>query len=95
MDRHETKARIDAQINEWKGNLDVMSAKAESSTGDAKVGYLQAVGQLREQLDGLKTRAAAAWDVADDSWDSASKDLDAQWQDWQSRAQKAWDDLAK
>lgn len=93
MDRHETEARINGQIDEWKRNLAVMSAKAEASTGEAKVGYLQGVKQLQEQLDAVKIRAAAAWDVADDAWDSTAKDLDAQWQEWQAKAKKVWDDL--
>ena len=95
MDRHETKARIEAQIDEWKRNLETMKAKAEASTGDAKVGYRESVAQLQEQLDGLKIRAAKSWDVADDSWDSTRKELELQWQEWEVRAKRAWSDLSK
>jgi hypothetical protein len=93
MDRHETQARIDAQINEWKNNLGTMKAKAEASSGDAKVGYKESVAGLEKQLDAFKIKAAAAWDVADDKWDSSSKDLESSWKDWESRAKKSWDDL--
>jgi hypothetical protein len=95
MDRHETKARVDAQINEWQRNLETMKAKAEASVGDAKVAYLKAVSESQGQFDDLKIQAAKTWDVADDTWDSASKDLEIKWDEWQLRAKKAWNDLSK
>jgi len=95
MDRHETKARIEAQIDEWKRNLETMKAKAEASTGEANVGYRDSVAQLQKQLDGLKIQAARSWDVADDSWDSTRKELELQWQEWEVRAKRAWSDLSK
>jgi hypothetical protein len=95
MDRHETKARIEAQIDEWKRNLETMKAKAEASSGDAKVRYLEVVSGFQKQLDGLKIQAAKTWDVADDAWDSTSKDLELKWEEWQLGAKKAWNDLTK
>lgn len=95
MDRHETKARTEALIDEWKRNLDTMKAKAEASTGDAKVGYREAVADLQKQLDGLKIQAAHSWDVADDSWDVTWKELDLKWQEWEVRAKRAWADFSK
>jgi hypothetical protein len=32
--------------------------------------------------------------VADDAWESASRDLDVKWDEWQLRAKKAWNDLS-
>jgi hypothetical protein len=95
MDRHETKARIEAQLDEWKRNLEVMKAKAEAMAGDSKVEYLKAVGESQKGLDGLKIEAAKAWDVADDLWDSTSKDLEIKWDEWQLGAKKTWNDLTK
>lgn len=95
MDRHETKARIEAKISEWKNNLEIMRAKADAATGDAKVGYKESVAALQAQLDEMKISAAAAWDVADDSWDSARNDLDLAWQRWEAKAKSAWDELSK
>lgn len=95
MDKHEMKARFDTRIDEWKRNLDLMKAKAEASTGDAKVQSLKSVAEFQSQLDALKIQAGRAWDTADDSWESASKDLELKWDEWQLRAKKAWNDLSK
>lgn len=95
MDKHETKARVEAQMNEWKRNLDTMKAKVEASGGDVKVKHAETVGHLQQQLDEMKIKAAVAWDSADDTWDSKAKDLDHTWQDWQGRAKAAWVDLSK
>jgi hypothetical protein len=95
MERHEMKARFESQIDEWKRNLDTMKAEAEASTGDAKVEYLKMVAESQKQFDGLKVQAAKTWDVADDLWDSTSKDLELKWEEWQLNAKKMWNDLTK
>lgn len=93
MDRHEVKARIDAQIDEWTRSIDTLKAKADAASGDAKVEYLQFASKYQKELDGLKIEAAKAWDAADDVWDSVSKDLELKWDEWQLHARKAWNDL--
>lgn len=95
MDKHELKARVDGQMNEWRRNLDVMKAKADATTGDTKVTYTERVAGLQKQYDELKTKAAASWDTADDRWEEASRGLETAWDDWTDRAAKAWDDLKK
>ena len=95
MNKHEMKARIDAQEDEWKRNLDIMKAKADAATGDAKVSYSKKVAELQQQLDALKVQAAKAWDVADDKWDKTSTDLESTWAEWELRAKTAWNDLTK
>lgn len=95
MERHETKARVEAQIDAWKGTLDAMREKAEVATGQAQVDLHEKTAELQKQFDELKIRTAKAWDVADDSWDSTRKDLETVWADWELRAKKAWSELVK
>lgn len=93
MDKHELKARIDSQTDEWKRNLDVMKAKADAAPADAKVRYREIVAKLQEQFDEFKIQAAKALDVADDKWDSAARDLELKWDEWELKAKKAWNEL--
>jgi hypothetical protein len=93
MQKHEFKARVDGQMDEWKRNLDVMKAKSESASGDAKVAYAEQVSGLQKQYNDLRIKAAGAWDAADDKWDEVSKDLGDAWDGWTDRATKAWDEL--
>jgi len=95
MQKQELKARVDAQIDEGKRSLDVMKAKAEASTGDAKVKHAELVSGLQKQYDELKIKAAAAWDGADDTWDDVSRDITKGWDEWTDRAAKGWDDHKK
>jgi hypothetical protein len=95
MQKHELKARVEGQMDEGKRNLDIMKAKAEAATGDAKVTYGERVSGLQKQYDELKIKAAAAWDTADDKWDGVSQDLETAWDGWTDRATKAWGDLTK
>ena len=59
------------------------------------VEYAQTLSELRKQFDEFKIKAARAWDVADDKWDSAGKELEQSWEEWVVRAKHAWDDLSK
>ena len=95
MERHEMEARIDAQVDEWKRNLDTLKAKADASPGQANVAYRDALEPLQKQFDALKIQAAAAHDAADDSWDSVSASFETSWNEWQDRAKRAWDEASK
>jgi hypothetical protein len=95
MERHEIEARIDAQVDEWKRNLDALKAKADSSHGQADVAYRDALEPLQKQFDALKIQAAAAHDAADDSWDSVSSSFETSWNEWQDRAKRVWDEASK
>ena len=95
MDKHEMKARMDAQLDEWKNNLETMKAKAAASQGQTHVEYTQTVADLQKQYDDLKIKAAAAWDAADDKLDSAQTDLELGWEEWVVRAKRSWSDLTK
>ena len=93
MDRHELKARIDAQDAEWMRNLATMKAKADVASGEAKVRYQDEVAKLQEQLNDLRIQGARLWDTADDKWDTAAEDLQARWGEWELRAKSALNDL--
>jgi len=93
MDKHEFKARVESQMDEWKRKLDVMKAKAEAANGDAKVKYAEKVEELQKQYDDLRIKSARVWDAADDKWDKVSDDFEETWDEWTDRAGKAWDDL--
>lgn len=95
MQKNELKARVDAQIDEGKRNLDVMKAKAASLTGEEKVKNAERVATLQKQYDELKIKAAKAWDSADDTWENVSRDIAKGWDDWTDRVAKSWDDAKK
>lgn len=93
MDRHEMKARFEAQTDEWKRNLDTATAKAEAAVGEGRAKHLKAASSIQEQLDELKIQAAKSWDAADDVWEAQSKELEAKWEEWQERAKRAMREL--
>lgn len=95
MDRHESKARIEAQLDEWKANLETMKAKVAADPALTHVEYREALADLQKQYDDLKIKAAAAWDAADDTWESTLADLQLGWEEWVVRAKKAWDESMK
>lgn len=93
MDKRELKARVDAQMDEWKRNLDLMRAHADAATGDAKVRYREELVDLQQRYDQFKIQAAKSWDEKDDAWEATSKDLELTWDEWKLRAKRAYDEL--
>ena len=95
MRTREAKARIESGMDEWNHNLGTMKAKTGSAASRADVGYRETVAELQKQFDDLKIRSARVWDVADESFDSARKDVESSWDEWKIRANKAWKELPK
>ena len=54
MSTHETKARIESGMDEWKRNLETMKAKTDSAASRTDVKYRETVAQLQKQFDDLK-----------------------------------------
>jgi hypothetical protein len=95
MSTHESKARIESGMDEWNRNLETMRAKTGSAASQADVKYRETVAQLQKQFDDLKIKSAKSRDRADVSIDSAHKNVEDAWDEWETRAKKAWDDLFK
>jgi hypothetical protein len=93
MERHEMKARVGAQIDEWQRNLKLMRAKLDESTGEAKVDYQERLADLEQGFNDYKIRAAQAWDSGDDKWDESRRNLELTWDEWMLKAKRAWQDL--
>lgn len=95
MDKHELEARIQAESDEWRRNIDIMKAKAETATGERKLRYRQDIAGLERQFDELKIQAAKTWDIAEDKWDEAAHDLELKWKEFELKAREELNQLVK
>lgn len=75
--------KFEAQLAEWKADIDKLRAKADHASADAKL-------DLMEQIDRLRTKR----DEARDRLDEIRKAGEDSWRDLRDRSEKAWGDLS-
>jgi len=74
------KQKMEAQLNEWGAQINLLAAKAENAEADAKLKYAQEIDKLHakqhqaaEKLKELESASGDAWkevkDTADKLWD--------------------------
>ncbi|MCA9483591.1 MAG: coiled coil domain-containing protein [Nitrospina sp.] len=84
--KEEYQRKLEAKIDEWSAELEVLKAKANSAQADARIKYQQELqelnsrlNELRQKRDRLKTSGEDAWEDikagVDKAWDSLSEGL--------------------
>lgn len=77
------QAKVEAQLKEWRAQLEVLQAKAAQAGADARIEIGKHAADLREldasgrqHLEELKTASAAAWEQVrtgvEDKWNRLS-----------------------
>lgn len=84
MDRKDAYVeKFEAQLAEWKADIDKLRARADSASADAKLDLLEQIDRLRSKRDEARDRLDEIRKAGEDSW----KDL-------RDRSEKAWGDLS-
>lgn len=82
--------KVEAQFNEWSAKLDVLKAKADKASADAKLELNKKLeslhdlqGQAKEVVEKIKASSADAWNDAkkgiEDSWTKISTAVETAW----------------
>jgi hypothetical protein len=89
------KQKMAAQLAEWSAKLDVLNARADKATAEAKIDILAQTSKLealkksaQEQLDKVHASAADTWDTVKTDvgtrWDKLSGEIEAIWEKLQA-----------
>ena len=76
--------KLEAQLTEWDAKLDVLSARAQKATADARISY-------ENELESLRAKRAAALE----SLSELRKRSETAWEEMKGGLEKAWDDMSK
>lgn len=76
--------KLEAQLKEWDAKLDLLSAKAQKATADARIKY-------ENDLESLKSKRAAARKTLEE----LGKRSENAWEDMKDGAEKVWDEMGK
>jgi hypothetical protein len=85
----------DAQLKQWKADLEKIKAKASNAGADAQLQVNKQVKALEVKLDQGKDRLAAMADAGGDAWESLKKGVESEWDDIKSKLDDAASKLSK
>lgn len=81
--------KLEAQLKEWKAQIELLKAKAANASADAKIEYQETIDSLQRKSDGLKGKLAELKDSGDDAWEEIKTGAAKVWSDVESAFHKA------
>lgn len=93
-EKHVYQQKIDAKLKEWDAEVDLLKAKGEGLTADAKIEVDKKIEQLSKTRDELSAYWDEISDKAEDTWDHIKDEAEEKW-DKLSKAFSAFKDELK
>ena len=89
------KQKYEAEMHEWSAKLDVLKARTEKLTVQAKLDVKPSIDAVHAKFDTAKAKLDAIAEATDDKWDDIVKEVDLAWNDFKASAEGAYDALKK
>ena len=68
-----------AQLDEWKAEVDKLKARASGASADAQLKLNKQVESLEGKIDEGKTKLAEIADASEDAWESIKEGVESAW----------------
>ncbi len=89
------KQKYEAQMHEWSAKLDVMKAKTEKLTAEAKLEMLPKLQATETKLEAAKAKMKELAEATGDKWDDVTQGFEDFWADIKASAEGAVDAFKK
>lgn len=76
MDKKAYQEKLDAQLKEWKAEIDKLKAQAEGKSADAKITYQEKIKQIEQKMAYYKEKSSKLKAAGDDKWEDIKKELE-------------------
>lgn len=73
------RQKMEAQLDEWKADLDKLKAKASVADADARLKLKGKVREIEAELEKGKSKLRKLSQAGEDSWGSVKEDLSSSW----------------
>ena len=73
------KQKMQAQLDEWEADVDMLKAKASKASSNAQLEWNQEINILKGKIEHGKTKLAKVADASEDSWESIKEGVDSAW----------------
>ena len=87
--RRAYETQLDAQLAEWKADLDVLKAKARRTEGDAKVNYDKVIDALEQKHDEAGKLLRELQSASDEAWENVKTGTEKVWLEIKSQFQSS------
>ena len=74
--------KLDAQLDEWKAQIDLLKARAGKGKAEAKIEYYKTIEALQQKQDEAATKLHELKTSGDEAWENLK-----------TGAEKAWDEV--
>jgi predicted nuclease with TOPRIM domain len=74
--KEEYKAKLDAQLKEWKAKIDTLEARGAKFTAETKTELMREIKELREKKGIVKEQWNELQKVSGDSWDTIKEGVE-------------------
>ena len=85
------KQKYEAQIHEWSAKVDVLKARSEKMTAQAKLDAKPHLDSLSAKAEAAKAKLQEVAEATDDKWDAVREGAEQAWTDLKSAVEGAYD----
>lgn len=84
-----------AQLDEWKADIDKLKAKASGAGADAQIELNKQVKALEGKIEEGKAKLAEIADASEDAWESIKDGVESAWDSMKSAFSETVDKVKK
>jgi uncharacterized coiled-coil DUF342 family protein len=78
-DRELYQQKIQAQLDEWRAEIDKLRARVSGKSADAQLEWNQRIRQLEEKVEEGKAKLDELGETSDEAWKSVQKGFASAW----------------
>ena len=71
--------KLEAQLKEWKTDIDKMKAKADKADAEAKLEYYKQIEDLRTQQEAAQKKLTELKAAGESAWEDLKSGIDLAW----------------
>lgn len=90
MDKETYQAKLQAQLDQWKAEIDKLQAKSREASADMQIKYEEQINNLRERRDELEAEHEKIRSASAEAWRDFKTGADAAWDNMSKAMKSAW-----
>ena len=71
--------KLQAQLDQWKADIDKLKAKANEADADAKIEYYNQIDKLQAMQETARNKLTELKESGDDAWDDLKAGIESAW----------------
>lgn len=90
MNKEAYQKKLQAQLDQWKAEIDKLQAKSREASADMQIKYQEQIKELREKRAEMETQYDKIQAASIDAWKDFKTGADAAWDNMSNAMKSAW-----